>query len=408
MKVCIVNLHYAPDDAPTGQLMTELAEDLARAGLAVSVITARPSYSNQAARLAVPLQEWRNGVLVHRVRSTRSARGRMVARMMNYVTFLLMALWKALSLPRQDVALVLSSPPFVTLIGLALQSVRRTRLVYNVQDLIPDVIVTTGLLKNPLLVALAEKVSRILLQRSDRVVAIGARMRERILAKGIPSERVVVIHNWAPGVEGRCDLATAKRFREGLDGRLVVLYGGNWGTSHDLETVLDGVARLNSVPATFLFVGGGVRTPSLRCAAERLGGERIQVRPYVQREDLPALLTAADVHLVTLAAGLGGKVVPTKLFAAMFAARPVLLVAPEDSEACDIVRESACGVWVRNGDGAGFAAAVEELWKASAATRSMGENGRRVFDERYDRRHAVRRYLGVLSEASALGPARGL
>lgn len=398
MNLLILNLHYAPDLAPTGQLMTELAEDLARAGLRVTVVTGRPGYTREAAGWETLSTEDRNGVRVHRVWSFRLGRRRMIARVLNYLSFYLSAAVRVLTLPRQDVALLLSSPPFLAAVGILLKRLRGTRMVYNVQDLIPDAIVTTGLLRNRALVAVAERLSRRLVTEADRVVAIGERMAERVVAKGIAREKVTVIHNWADGREIR-PLADSQgaAYRRDFGGRPVVLYAGNMGTNHDFETVSRALEAEGDLPVGFLFVGDGVCVEELRNRAEAAARPHVRFRSYVPREELPNLMAAGDIHLICLKDGLGGKVVPSKVYGALAAGRPVLAVAPSDSELWAIVNEAACGVAIRNGDVEGFRAAVARLALDPEGRRKMGENGRQCFCAKYDRPHAARAYRELLS-----------
>lgn len=397
VRILIVNLHYAPDLAPTGQLMTELAEDLAQRGAGLTVLTGFPGYTPEATRLKVPREEMRNGVRVLRVRSLRLGRKSMIARVLNYLTFYAAVTLRALMLPRQDVALVLSSPPFIAYVGLALKWLRGTRMIYNVQDLIPDAIVTTGLLKNRLLIRMAESFSKLLLKRADCVVAIGEAMRERIIAKGVPAARVEVVHNWADAHEITPGAPPSDRFRQSLRPGILVLYSGNMGTNHDVETILDALGRMNRFsPATFLFVGSGVRMDKLKSCAERERWDHVRFQPYVPREELPGLLAAGDVHLVCLRRGLGGKVVPSKVYTSMAAGRPVLALGPSDSELASIVRESDCGVTVENGRADEFQEAVTRLADNPGERKRMGENGRRAFMEKYQRRIATGRYADFL------------
>ena len=111
IKVCYFNRCYWPDTTATGQLLTELAEDLvARHGMEVTVVTGYPVGSEAAALRA---SETRNGVRILRARGTTFAQRTFAGRATNYVTYFLSALWIAIRLPRQHVTVALTDPPIV-------------------------------------------------------------------------------------------------------------------------------------------------------------------------------------------------------------------------------------------------------------------------------------------------------
>src|SRR5690349_13684780 len=135
LRVCYFNRSYWPDTGATGQLLTELAEDLvARHGLEVTVVT---GYPVSADRSALPADEVRNGVRIVRARGTTLPPRRFIGRAMNYVTYFLSALWAALTLPRQDVTVALTDPPIIGLAALAARP--RYGMVFYCQDIFPEV-----------------------------------------------------------------------------------------------------------------------------------------------------------------------------------------------------------------------------------------------------------------------------
>jgi glycosyltransferase involved in cell wall biosynthesis len=211
-----------------------------------------------------------------------------------------------------------------------------------------------------------------------------------------------VIPNWADGQVIRPLVAGENRFRRehDLQGRFVVMYSGNLGVGHDIETPLRAARRLAAThpKVLFLFVGDGAR----RHEAEALSRSATNVRflPYQPRERLSESLSAADAHLVTLVPGAEGLVVPSKLYGALAAGRPILYVGPAACEVSCVVREGEVGWSGAGGDGDALARAIATLADNPTLAAALGHRARQLLEDKYDRRHAVRRWRELLHEAA--------
>ncbi len=198
MRILFLNQYYVPDIAATGQLLADLAESLAARGHEVHVICSRRQYSGGAAKLAGKGEL--NGVQVHRVRATGFGRGRAVGRIADYLSFYVLATWRALRLAKMDVCVALTTPPFIALIGLVLRRLRGTKVVVWSMDMYPEVAVAFDVLsERSLLRRVLAWVSRRVYKAATAVISLGDVMAERLKEAGVPYEKIVVIHNWVPG-----------------------------------------------------------------------------------------------------------------------------------------------------------------------------------------------------------------
>ena len=144
-SILLINQFYWPDRAATAQLLTDLAEDLAAAGHEVTVLAGRGAYALEG-RVRLKRQERRRGVEVRRLWCTSFGRGQLLGRAADYSSFLLSASLAAVAGKRFDVAVCLSTPPFLALVGL-IARVRGSVLVYKVEDLYPDVAIALGVMR---------------------------------------------------------------------------------------------------------------------------------------------------------------------------------------------------------------------------------------------------------------------
>ena len=200
----------------------------------------------------------------------------------------------------------------------------RAKFVFYLQDLYPDVGVALGRIKHPLLVKLLEASTRRILFAADEVVVLGEDMRRRVLGKGYPhADRIHVIPNWVDTTQVQpCAEPNPFRERHQLDGRFVVMFSGNLGLSQGLERVIDVAAELaGDERIRFVFVGEGAAKADVMAKARALGLNNVLFLPYQPKGDLSASLSGADVHLVPLARGLAGLIVPSKVYGIMAAQR---------------------------------------------------------------------------------------
>jgi colanic acid biosynthesis glycosyl transferase WcaI len=197
MRVLFINQFYVPDIAATGQLLADVAEELSCRGHDVHVLCSRRTYNGGG--LALAAEEPVNGVHVHRVPATGFGRGRMFGRALDYASFYLLALWKAFVLPRMDVCVTLTTPPFIALVGLFLHRLRGTRLVIWTMDLYPEVAVAFGVLRErSILRSVMARLSRRMYRASGAIISLGDIMAERLIEAGAPREKIATIHNWVP------------------------------------------------------------------------------------------------------------------------------------------------------------------------------------------------------------------
>ncbi len=197
MRLLFLNQFYIPDTAATGQLLADVTEEMAAQGHEVHVIVSRRRYAGGAGVL--PAEEVINGVLVHRVGATGFGRRTKVGRLFDWLSFYVLAVWRALCLGRVDVCVSLTTPPFISLIGLLLSRLKGTRSVIWVMDMYPEIAVAYGVLQRKgLSYRVLTRLNRILYRNAAAVISLGEVMTERLGALGAPDEVIHTVHNWVP------------------------------------------------------------------------------------------------------------------------------------------------------------------------------------------------------------------
>ena len=295
----ILNQCFYPDVVATAQHGWDLALHLRKEGHEITAIASRSIYGAKGASLAK--REVVQGVRIERVSASIFGKSSILARACDFLFFYILALWRALTLPKHDVCVVFTTPPFISLASWILRLIRGTRYVYWVMDLYPDVPVVCGVMrKDSLATRFFEGVNRFCLRRADRVVVLGRCMESLVLSKGIPASKLVRINVWSDQEEIKPIAREANAYRRewNVGDRLLVMYSGNFGIGHDIETMADGVTQLASDPRIlFAFVGGGKRKPELIDILKSRGVTGFIDAPYQPRERLDELLSAADVQI---------------------------------------------------------------------------------------------------------------
>jgi glycosyltransferase involved in cell wall biosynthesis len=392
-RLLVLNQYYWPGPEATAHLLTELCESLADE-LDVHVITGARGAEARPGHLV------RNGVAVERVHSTAFARARLALRGLNYCTFLAGALARGLAAERPDAVLCMTDPPMLGAVGVLVARRHGVPLVVVSEDVFPEIATALHRLENPLVVAALRRTVSYYLRRAERVVAIGETMRRRLEEKGAPGERVRVIPNWADASRlTPLPKENSWAAEHGLTGRFVVMHSGNVGHTQDLDSLVLAAARLRDLDDLVVVIAGtGARREEVKRLAASLGLDNVLFLPYQPDERLSESLSSADVHVVGLAPGLAGYVVPSRLYGILAAGRPVIAAVEAESETAEIVTGAGCGVVVPPASPERLAEAIRECRAGAVDLAGLGRAGREFAEREGDRSIAVARYRELLGE----------
>jgi glycosyltransferase involved in cell wall biosynthesis len=232
---------------------------------------------------------------------------------------------------------------------------------------------------------------------ADGILALGDCMATRIASRGIEPAKIHVTENWADG-----EAIRPLPFHD--DGKLSVLYAGNLGLVHELDTVAGAMLRMrDDTRVEFIFSGGGRMRGWLEgfCAEE--GVRQVAFESYCPREDLAQRLNEGDIGLVTQKKGTAGSVVPSKTYGVMAAGRPVLFIGPSDSTPARMIAKHHCGWHIEPGDVDGLVALLQRLTENPELVWAAGKRAHDAFLRHYDLPHGVGKVceaLGCLIEES--------
>ena len=407
MHIMFMAQCYAPEDVSAAVLITELATDLAKQGHQVTFITGAPNYPHGRVfagyRNALYQVEQLDGVRVVRTWSYISPQKTFWRRIFHYGTYSATAFYGGLLAGKPDILVNYSPPLPLGMSAWLLSRLWRVPWILQLEDLYPDAAVAAGMLQNRAAIRLFAAMEAFLYRRATHISLIAESFRQNLLAKGVPDRQITLIPVWAdPDIVQPLPKDGPFRAQHGLTGQFVVLYAGNMGVTSCLEDVLDAAKQLRSQPdIRFVIVGEGTKKAALQQTARDERLENVLFLPYQPREVFPEMMAAADISLVTLNHHSALTSLPSKIFNIMASGRPILAVAPLDSEIAQLVREGECGLCVPPGQAGLLAETIQQLWSHSEPLSEMGENGRAQLESRFSRSHCVTRYEGMLASLLA-------
>jgi glycosyltransferase involved in cell wall biosynthesis len=232
-------------------------------------------------------------------------------------------------------------------------------------------------------------------------------MKARILAKqpGI-DDKITVIPNWSDPQQ-IFPIPKQKNWfakQHDLVDRFTVLYSGNMGRCHDMDTLFDAMLLLRDRPIQFVFIGSGDKRKQFMERVDEQGLTNCLFLPYQSRENLPFSLTACDVSIVSISHGMEGLVAPSKLYSALASGRPIVSICPAHSYLNEIFAQANCGTTVRNGDSAGLALYLQQLSENDRLTKELGESGRQYCLKNYTSAKIAKDYLNLFQSLDCLSP----
>ncbi len=412
MRLLIHGMNYAPELVGIGRYTGELGAYLASRGHRVTVLAAAPYYPQWRVQDDYRPQRWRrewlDGVEVLRAPQYVPARVTGQGRLLQEISFTTSCLyWWLTGLLRQPWdAVVAVCPPMTS--GLVPGLVCRRRgipLVIHVQDLQLDAARELGILSQPVLLHGLAELERRLFRRAQAVTTISRSMADRLETKGVAAARLHLLPNWAdldnirPGPRHN-----AIRRELGLTSEIVVLYAGSLGEKQGVEVVLQAAALTRDDSSLrYLVAGEGAARERLKWRAKNLGLDNLLFLPLQSSSRFPALLAAADIHLVVQRQQAADLVMPSKLPNIMAAGRPFIATTAAGTELGRVTNESRAGLLAPPEDAGSLAQAIRRLAADSGLRERLSVQARQYAEAHWSREQLLRQWEELLLSLTGRG-----
>ena len=402
MRILYLTQWFEPEPMIKG---VTFARGLADRGHHVEVVTGFPNYPigkiYPGYKLSLYKREIMNGITVHRLLLYPSHSQSSLGRILNYFSLALGAgLFAAFRARQFDV--IYAYPPITLGLAAAFAGwVRRRPFVLDIQDLWPDSVVKSGMPGTAKMEAALHVLCNFVYRRARKIVAQSQGIRDRLVERGVPREKLTVVYNWAEEAaaapSGKCDLS---RFQ--FQGRFNIIYGGNLGRAQGLDTLIRAAhsAAQQVSDLQLLLIGDGIEAHNLRSLVRELNATSVRIERGVPRDEIGDVFAAADVlALHLLDDPLFEITIPQKTQFYMAMGKPVLIGVR--GEAGNLVTESGAGVSVPPQDIEAMAQAMIDLARADKALLAeMGKRGSDTYRRQFSFIGAVAATEEVLKAAS--------
>ena len=387
-QISILTQYFYPSQASTAQLMTDLAKGLSQHDYELNIFTGTKS------NLDVP--DFLAQVKIIRAFSPIQSSTSIFSKITSSIFFLVGALrYVMFIVPSNTPLLIASNPPYAGILGILFKIIRRGKYYFLLQDIFPESAVMSGIIKqNSILYKFFSNLIYLTYKYSEYIIVLSTSMQE-FLEKKYPDlkPKIKVIENWAIEdipVISKQENDFAKQHK--LDEMFTVLYSGNLGRLHDIETITEAAKILKDEPIKFVFIGDGAKTKIVKLAIEDHQLKNILLLPYQPKELLPLSLTACDISLVSLISSAESIVAPSKLYGMLAAGRGIISISVPNSYIDKLLTDSGCGINIPHGDPQTLADIILQLANDNQRVKSMGEIASQLYETRYTFKRALDDY----------------
>jgi colanic acid biosynthesis glycosyl transferase WcaI len=399
MRILLLNLYYPPDTSATAK-MAQLVVDALASKHRVTVLCGRPSYDPTERRPWRLYQTEAGRARIVRAGSTDYPRREMRKRVLNYLSYVAVAVPRALFTPC-DVVLAMTDPPFQGIVGAFVAMLKRKPYVYNIRDMYPDMAVGGSIVEPGRLARVWERMHRRALRRAARVIVLGEDMRARIIAKGVEASRVSVVRDGAEIAPADAPLPVTdpdvvRAIRSNFS--FVLLHAGNLGFYGAWNTLITAARRLAKEGVGLVFVGEGAQRGQIEASAA--GCDNIRFLDFFPASKIPSVLAAADAHVITVKRGLEGVVVPSKMYGILVAGKPIIAVAPEETDVVSLGVRQGFAVFADPDKPAELVDVIRILLADMHKVQTMGEAARAAAPE-YDRVIELQKFVEIIEGLGA-------
>jgi len=395
-KILILSEFFYPDKSSTPKVLTELAEDFVKNGLDVEVICSNHSYKGN---LKLSKKEIFNGIKIARINSSNFNRNSKIGRLINYVSFTFNLFIKLLFSNRYDSILVVSNPPLIPFIAYLNKLIKNKPYYYLVHDVYPDIAVEVGAIKKDSVpYKLMNKINQLAIKNTEKLIVLGKDMKDIFLKKGVEEQGIKIITNWSKKYKLSFEKADNAFYKEReLISTLNIVYTGNIGRFHDIETIIE-IAKVSmeDLPnVRFIFVGDGFKRKDLELAIKN-GTSNIIISDYQYDASYLDVLSGADLFISTLSPRIKGLGVPSKTYSYLAAGKPIIAIMEQGTEIGDLVESENLGIRADSMEVDKVIDFIKGISSDKVKLEAVQNNVQKIFLDRYEREKVTNEFYLLL------------
>lgn len=395
--------YFMPETAASNQMCVDYIQALSQNGYRVRLLCPVPTRGvSEEVRKAYKKKKYEQpdeNITIRRF-WLPSERGGAVKRAIRYLMQNVYQVVYALT-HSYDALFLYSTPPTNGAVGALLRILKKKPFIYNLHDVFPDSLVNAGMTREgSLLWKLGNKMEQFTYRHADRIVTVSDGIRENILKKGVPEDKIQVVYNWVDANKilriPRSENTMLQEF--GIDGsKFLVTYAGNIGEAQGVMTILESAVYLkDNSRIRFVIIGNGAKEEACKQLAAEQQLNNVTFVPMQGPDRLSEVYSLGDVSLVSCKAGFGTCGMPSKTGSIMSASTAVVASFDLDSELTSILTRSQAGVCVEPGNGRALADAILQLSENTEVCETLGKNGRKYLEQNMTKEICTQQLVSVV------------
>ncbi len=395
--------YFYPEYVSSATLPYDTAKALVKAGFSVSALCGYPSEYNKEGE--VPMEEVHEGVKIKRLKYLQLKRSNFLGRLINYFSFTVSVASRILFFKGYKSIIVYSNPPILPFVPIIAKKLFRSKVVFVSYDVYPEMgYITKSISKNGFISKMMKKMNKSIFKNIDRLVVISYEMKNYLINNrdNLSEDRVSVIPNWyADKIIDNMMVERSLRnplFSEiKLKSEIVISYFGNLGICQDISTILEAIRHYsNDSRVNFVFAGHGIKFEYLKKIVNEEDLKHVRIYDFLHGQDFQDALNISDVFLVSLAEGVTGLGVPSKTYSYMMAGKPIIAIMGDESDISIDLNDRIAGYSMKVGDKDKIIEAITELRDNPGKRKTMGQNCRKVFEEKYTEEICTNQYVDMI------------
>ena len=401
-RVLIHTLIFSPDGVSTAYLYNDIALKLKERDYEVVVLTTTPHFNIVEEQLKEQPMKWKvwglckvskfHGMTVLHVPQKKFKST--LLRLLGFVYWHIVSFFIGLTIRHVDLILSPSPPLTIGFLNLGLARLKGCKVVYNVQEIYPDILK----MREGLPLKLLRWMERKVYNGSDAVTTIDQVFHDTIVDRFTDRRKLHIIPNFVD-----TELYHQYECRGVLDGKtfpdddkIKVLYAGNIGFAQDWDPLLELAEQTQDVNAEYVIIGEGVRKTYLEEESRRRGLQNVRILPYQPRQLMPYILSYSDLNFIFMSPKMEGDGFPSKVYTIMACERPLLVVSGENTPIVNFLQGKGCAKLITNRSVAEMVSWMHRVNREEL--RAMGRNGLKTIQENYTKEIVTGMYADLAKE----------
>ena len=404
-KILIHSIVFSPDGVSTAYLYNDIALGFKNAGYEVVVLTTTPHYNLiETALQKQPLNRKLFGLLyesdfdgIRVIHVPLKKYKSTIIRIVSFIYWHFLSLIIGLSIKKVDFILSPSPPLSIGLISILIAKKNRTKFIYNVQEIYPDVLIKNGALKSNIIIKSLKRLEKYVYNIASAVITIDQKFYDQIVDRFTENEKLKIVPNFVDTelykpISKEVELPNP--FKKDPH-KVRLLYAGNIGFYQDWEPILFAAKKLRDTNIEFWIIGEGVKKNFLIKEVEKHNLTNIIVLPYQDRELMPLINSFADIHFISINKEMEQEGFPSKVYTIMACSKPMIVITGENTPLYKFLKPLNCSILISNNRNEEFVNSITELANNESEKQELAQNGYDIIQQYYTKEKVVAQYLNL-------------